>query len=283
VTNTNFARLISSVVFYALLVIIVLVAIPYGTVQTPWKALFACCVFALTILSLIEGVLSGSLLTRAHLLLLPLVALIIFCFAQTIRFGQREVAGISAWQSISADPFQTRLVALNLLTLLLAWGLLLRYTTTTWRLRALIYTIIGVGVASALFGLIRQTTQQADAAGFILPNLRSGYGQFINRNHFAFMMEMAASGGLVGVALLGWFLVMFIRNTLGHLRRANSFARAASIGALTGIFGVVIHSFVDFGLHININALLCIALLVIATGDVTRRGGSDVRIQPRIR
>ncbi len=177
--------------FYALLVIIVLVAIPYGTVQTPWKALFACCVFALTILSLIEGVLSGSLLTRAHLLLLPLVALIIFCFAQTIRFGQREVAGISAWQSISADPFQTRLVALNLLTLLLAWGLLLRYTTTTWRLRALIYTIIGVGVASALFGLIRQTTQQADAAGFILPNLRSGYGQFINRNHFAFMMEMS--------------------------------------------------------------------------------------------
>ena len=38
--------------------------------------------------------------------------------------------------------------------------------------------------------------------------------------------------------------------------------RAACLGGLAGIFGLAIHSFVDFGLHITINALVFLALTV---------------------
>lgn len=451
-TKSNSAGLIDALVFYSLLVIIALVSIPYGTVQPWWIAIFECAVFVLAILSLFEVLLSGSWLTRAHGQLTPLLLLIAFCFAQTIAWGSAgvEVAGVQVRQTISADPYQTKLLGLKLLALLCFWGMLLRYTSTSRRLRALVYTLIAVGVASALFGLVRQTMQPKDATSFVLPHLKAGYGQFINRNHFAFLMEMVlglvagiilgrggvrreqvliylavalpvwtalvlsnsrgglfamlaqvlfvgilftflqpaatnvkkrganasslvgriarsflfraglvaglialvfigalwiggeqlatrletvqqevggmetsegvrreeiwqatwqlikdhpiagvgmggywtaipkyhrasgkmtpqeahndylellASGGLIGVALFCWFLMLFIRSARSRLRRTGGFARAASMGSLVGIFGVAVHSFVDFGLHITINALVLVALLVIAAGE----------------
>jgi O-antigen ligase len=81
-------------------------------------------------------------------------------------------------------------------------------------------------------------------------------------------LELMASGGIIGCALVAWFLVIFIRRTRASVRSPDPFYRAACLGALTGMFGVVIHSFVDFGLHITINTLLFLTLLVIAAqGD----------------
>ena len=93
--------------------------------------------------------------------------------------------------AVSADPYQTRFFALKLLALTLAGVLLFRYAVTERRLRIVMNVVIGVAVASALFGIVRQTTQHS--VGFGLPLLvpDSGYGQFINYNHFAYLMEMA--------------------------------------------------------------------------------------------
>jgi len=66
----------------------------------------------------------------------------------------------------------------------------------------LVYTVLAIAVASAVFGILRQTTQQE--TGFLLPLLKKnqGYGQFINKNHFAYLMEMAFGLGL-GIILGG--------------------------------------------------------------------------------
>ena len=42
------------------------------------------------------------------------------------------------------------------------------------------------------------------------------------------------------------------------------FGRAASLGALTGFFGVGVHSLVDSGLQVPVNAVIFFALVVIA-------------------
>jgi O-antigen ligase len=62
--------------------------------------------------------------------------------------------------------------------------------------------VLAIAVVSAVFGILRQTTQQQ--IGFILPLLRpkQGYAQFINKNHFAYLMEMAFGLGL-GIILGG--------------------------------------------------------------------------------
>jgi O-antigen ligase len=78
-------------------------------------------------------------------------------------------------------------------------------------------------------------------------------------------LELLASGGLVAFALGIWFALVVGRRTFANLRAANRFRRAACYGAAIGIAGVAVHSLVDFGLHMLVNALTFTTLIVIAT------------------
>lgn len=448
-------RSLGSVIFYGLLVVVALTAIPYGTVEEWWIALFECAVFVLGALWFLTGLIRSDWRVPSSRLLWPLLALALFVALQTVNFsGGRATAGVEGalWGAISADVYETRLVLLRLLALVLTLLLLLRHTDTRGRLRVLIYVVIGVGVVSALFGILRQTTHHT-SVGYLLPFLRpnSGYGQFINRNHFAFLMEMAfglilgllvgggvsrdrvllylsfampiwfalilsnsrggifsmlgqliftalmftlvrapqsrvgtgwetsgwlrrirgsivtralliicllmavvvsviwiggdqlisrfetpqadtnveavdmrqgesrgevwratwalikdnplagvgfggywavipkyhdasgkltpqqahndyleilASGGLIGLALCGWFLLALVKMARVQLNAADRFRRAACFGALVGLFGVAVHSLFDFGLHVIVNALVFVILIVLATAEV---------------
>ena len=77
-------------------------------------------------------------------------------------------------------------------------------------------------------------------------------------------LELMGSGGLIGCALVAWFAVLFVKKARQRLRSPDPYLRAACLGALAGIFGVAMHSFVDFGIHMTINALLLFTLIVIA-------------------
>lgn len=186
----------SNAVFGALVGLIVITAIPYGTVEPWWKAAFICAVFAICIASIIESMISGSYRIAGGSVLLPMLALTALAFAQTLSFGS------DIWNAISADPFETRFFSLQMLALTAFLALLYRYTSTERRVRILVFTILAVAVASAIFGILRQTTQHQ--TGFILPLLKQnqGYGQFVNKNHFAYLMEMAFGLGL-GIILAG--------------------------------------------------------------------------------
>ncbi len=414
---------------------------------------------------MIEGMLSGGWISRQHLLLLPLLLLAVFAYTQTLPLGSSpSMTGISVpvWQAISYDPYETRLMVLKLLAYALTLGLLLRYTSSPGRLRVLVLFIIGLSIASALFALLRQTTQ-GSAPNFLFPFVRldRGYGQFVNANHFAYLMEMAlglalgllagggvrrdrvllylaaaipiwvalvlsrsrggilsmlcqllllalmfssvrsskrsdarkhrassglarigssivvrltlgafllaatligilwvggeqvanrfeaiqdevavevqesnsgarrkeiwsatwqmikahplagvgiggywtaipqyhnasgkmtpqqahndylelvASGGVIGVLLGVWFVFLLVKFAWATLSSLDPFRRAACFGALAGLFGISIHSLVDFGLHIPINALICLMLVTIATVNVwTKEGKSGDR------
>ena len=452
--RANSPGVLDRTIFAALLAVVAFVAVPYGTVEPWWQALFECAVFVLAALWLIQGFLSGSHSFSPYRIFLPLVALAIFGILQTISFannGPPLTSGATVWHTLSADPHETRLWVSRMLALVLVGAMLTRYTRSSSRLRALIFLVIGIAVASAVFGLLRKTMQHD--LGFVLPYLRPGlgYGQFINNNHFAFLMEMAlgltlglcatgsvrrdrwplylsvalllgmslvlstsrggiltmlcqlifiallfpvvrstradhkpgssvsklaqrvlgslllrallilsliitvsvgivwvggdplmarleaipgevatrevnarwgerrmeiwkatwqlikahpiagvgmagywtaipqyhdasgeftpqrahndylelfASGGLIGLLLGVWFIVVFAKAVSRQLRTADSFRRAASFAALVGIAGVALHSFVDFGLHITVNAVLLIVLIVIATVDL---------------
>jgi len=439
-----FARFLNRVIYFCLLLTIVLTAIPYGTVQPWWIALFECAVFLIAIVAVIETLLSKTMSLDVWLVA-PLLGLILFAVIQSLPlFSEPGPFGLRT--SLSADPYSTRLFAVQLIALTLVLLLLLRYTSSKARLRYLIYVVIGVGVASALFGIVRQNLQHSP--GFILPALPMSdrsFGQFINRNHFALLLEMVlgltlglivgefsrrrrvlvllpvcallwvgliysrsrggimaslsevlflgvmldpvrfltrqraetatrrfqylagglvvrifllaclaglfaygvgwiggepvvtsfqnaatdftqqemenntntsrkeiwsatwsmikahplagvgfggywiaitryhsasgditpqqahndylelmATGGLIGVALVVWFGWAVVKRARQNLASPDSFRRAACLGALTAIFGLAVHSFVDFGIHISINALVLFTLIVVA-------------------
>ncbi len=172
-------RLLSLAIFGGLVLLVPLAAIPYGAVEDWWAALVCAAIFMLAALWAVEGAFAGDWIIPAQRVALMPALLALYAFVQS-------------WTAISYDPYETRLAATQIAALALALALLLRYTSSERRFRVLIYTIVAAGLASALFGIFRQTLQR-DAIGFFLPRLPkgSGYAQFINRNHFAYLAEMA--------------------------------------------------------------------------------------------
>src|SRR5512132_4155035 len=71
-TCKSISRLLDGTVFYGVLAIIALTAVPYGTVDPWWESIFEFAVFGLTIMWIIEGSLKAEWFVREHLLLLPL-------------------------------------------------------------------------------------------------------------------------------------------------------------------------------------------------------------------
>src|SRR2546425_855846 len=201
VLTRNISKAIGAISFYSLLVLIALAAIPYGASEPWWKAFFQCMVFALAGLCVIERLLWNEPGTPDYRLLLPAFALIAFAFLQTVPWSEHSTAGIdNVAQTISADASQTRLFISHFGAMVLAGLLLVVHTKSHKRLRLLVEIIIAIGLISAAFALLRQAVQEN--AGFFLPYLRPGFGyaQFINRDHFAFMIEMVL-GLTVGIAV----------------------------------------------------------------------------------
>src|SRR2546423_9675815 len=127
----RFVRYLDRIIFYALLTIIVVTAVPYGTVEPWWKAVFQCAIFALGCLWMVEGTLSGTWLVRQHRLLIPMVALVVFVFIQTtvpVRAGLSGPTIDSGARPISFAPYDTKMAAFQLIALVITAALLLRYT-----------------------------------------------------------------------------------------------------------------------------------------------------------
>ncbi len=192
------------VIFCGLITIIALTAIPYGTSESWSKALFESAVFFLAVLWIVHGLIDGSWRISNARLIAPMIGLLVLAAVQSLAWWQLDTAGEKVWFALSSDPFETRIFAFRIAALILVLVLFLRFTSNAKRLGILVHAIIAVASASALFGIARQVMQHGPVGpGFGLARLvfGSGYAQFTNRNHFAFLMEMAL-GLVIGVGLL---------------------------------------------------------------------------------
>jgi O-antigen ligase len=188
-------RSLSAVILAGLVCIVPLSCVPYGSVEPLWTAVFEASVFLLAALWMVEGALSGGWLSRAHAVAAPGLALAAYALLQSVPLG--------AGGASSFDPYESRLVALKLLAYTAFFALCLRYVNSSRRLGALLYAVVAAGLASALFGIARQAGQRGQV-GFVLEYLRpgEGYAQFVNKNHFAYLAEMAL-GVLLGMVAGG--------------------------------------------------------------------------------
>jgi O-antigen ligase len=86
-------------------------------------------------------------------------------------------------------------------------------------------------------------------------------------------LEIMAAGGLIGLALVAWFAAIFIQRSAQYRKSESPYSRGLCVGALTGVFGVGLHSFVDFGLHITVNAIVVLVLITVAVkaNDIGQR------------
>ncbi len=152
------------------------------------------CVLAL--MRLVRGFLSGRVIFPEPAFLLPLWVLLVLA-----GFQIPALPGFEA--PISVDPYATLRFVCFLAGLILAFDLLIATCRTYSRLNFLVVLVITIAVASAVFGLTLKWLPVLTAASFeAFGSTDAIYAQFANRNHFAFLMEMAV-GLLTGLLLKG--------------------------------------------------------------------------------
>jgi O-antigen ligase len=192
---------LEAAIFYGLIGVVIFSAIPYGTVD-PWsQAVFEGAIFFLGLLWIFHGLLHGSWETGSLRLVLPIIFLIGFAILQSLTWSAPEQAGTAVLRSLSADPSESWAFALRVGALALASVVFTRFTNSVRRLNLLVHAVIVLAIGCALFGLAREALQHGD--GFLLSRLKqsAGYAQFINKDHFSYLMEIAF-GLIVGVALV---------------------------------------------------------------------------------
>lgn len=77
-------------------------------------------------------------------------------------------------------------------------------------------------------------------------------------------LQVLADTGLVGGALLVWFLVLLVRDVRRSLQQHNPQRAVLALGCSGGLAAMAIHSFFDFNLQIPSNALLFLLLTAFA-------------------
>jgi hypothetical protein len=281
---------VAAFLFYSLVVLIALVAIPYGTVEPWWEAAFECAVFILGLLWIVHGLFSGAWIQGSTHIFYPMIAMVALALVQSLQLWPMDWAGNKVWYAISADPFESRRFALKTGALILAGVMLVRYTGSRRRLSVLVHAIIGVALATALFGSARRGMQHAPGFGLALLRPAIGYAQFINKNHFAYLMEMAL-GLVAGVAIgrrekrerlliyLAAFLVMWVALVLSN-SRGGLLAMVAQVVCAPAIFLGSRPRAADeaksWTRSVAVRVAMIGALLIVVAGGVVWLGGDQL-------
>ena len=184
--------LASRFVFLTICVGIVLSALAFGTVHYWALALFNLGALTILILWVVDGWQLGTFRISRNLLQLPLLGIVVLGLVQLLPL--RNVGGLglseSVTQALSLDPNATRLVLVQISTLLVYFSAVLVFTDTSHRLHLLVRTILIFGFVLALFGLTQSFVSPNKVYWIRELTQSTAFGPFINRHHFAGYMEL---------------------------------------------------------------------------------------------
>ena len=106
-------------------------------------------------------------------------------------------------------------------------------------------------------------------------------GKIVNHTHNDYLEALATTGILGGVCCT-WFIATLFTSALGFLKSGNdSFANTLRLSGWTGCCGLLVHSLVDFNLHIPANLLLFLLMSTMATADIQEPASSKNRVRTR--
>jgi O-antigen ligase len=90
-------------------------------------------------------------------------------------------------------------------------------------------------------------------------------GKLVDHVHNDYMEMLAETGVLGGLCGLAFLWILFREAKSRYVAEQGHFSRALHAGAVTALCGILLHSFVDFNLHIPANALLFLLQVCLAT------------------
>jgi O-antigen ligase len=101
-------------------------------------------------------------------------------------------------------------------------------------------------------------------------------GRVVNHSHNDYL-EALAETGIAGAACCAWFIgALFFHSLRRLLLQDKSFSAALHLSGLVACAGFLVHSLVDFNLHIPGNALLFFLMAYLATADISAPARSEL-------
>jgi O-antigen ligase len=92
----------------------------------------------------------------------------------------------------------------------------------------------------------------------------ASYYNYAHNDYLHFISET----GLLLIILMIWMIVALYRKGFEKLGNPSRLVRGSTLGATTGITAILIHSIVDFNLHIPANAILFAVLVAIVVSPI---------------
>ena len=166
--------------FLVICIAIVLSALAYGTVHYWALGLFNLGGLTILVLWVLDGWRLGSMRVSRNSLQLPLLGALLLGLIQLLPLRA----------TLSLDPYSTRLVLVQLATLLIYFAATLVFVDTPHRLHILVRTIMIFGFCLAVFGLTQSFTSPTKVYWVRELPQSTAFGPFINRHHFAGYMEL---------------------------------------------------------------------------------------------
>lgn len=106
----------------------------------------------------------------------------------------------------------------------------------------------------------------------VFPKYETLYdGKIVNHAHNDYLEALAETGLLGGLCCACFLVMLYARGLSRIFQGENSFASALQAAGLTACSGFLVHSLVDFNLHIPSNALLFLLMALLATVEIRRR------------
>lgn len=100
----------------------------------------------------------------------------------------------------------------------------------------------------------------------VFPPYDSFYdGRVVNHSHNDYLELLAETGVLGGICWIWFLAVLLLESLRGLANLRSSFNSALNLSGLVGCCGILVHSLVDFNLHIPANALLFLVAAHLAT------------------
>ena len=119
----------------------------------------------------------------------------------------------------------------------------------------------------------------------VFPPYESNYdAKVVNHSHNDYVEALAETGVAGGLCCLWFLAVLFVESVRGLKEQGDSFGAALNLSGLVGCCGLLVHSLLDFNLHIPANALLFFLSAHLATArlQAASPGAADTA-PPRVR
>ncbi len=181
----------SRFIILVLCLAVVFSTLAFGTVHTWSLAVFQLGAGIVVALWMVDAWRSRALRFSRNLLQVPLAGLLLVGLVQLLPLASAADLPPGAPRAVSFDPYATRLVIVQLLSLFVYFAAALAFIDTPKRLRLIVRTLIIFGFLLALFALMQSFVSPNSIYWIREPKQAQPFGPFINRHHFAAYMEMA--------------------------------------------------------------------------------------------